>query len=52
MWNRILTHKKKLIALLLAAILAVAGINLKQEQQDAIVDTVSDVLPDAPAVPE
>lgn len=52
MLDRILAHKKKLIALLLAAVLAIAGINLSQDQQDTIVETVSDVLPDAPAVAE
>jgi len=49
MWDRILKQKKTLIAALLALILAIAGLNLPKDQQDAIVNTVSSVLPDAPA---
>lgn len=46
MWDRILANKKKLIAALLALVLAIAGINLTQEQQDAIVDGASSALPE------
>lgn len=49
MWNRILEKKKLIIAAIVALILAVAGVNLSQEQQDTIVDTVSGVLPNAAA---
>lgn len=49
MWNRILANKGKIIAGILALGLALAGINMSQDEQTKIVDTASHLLPDAPA---
>lgn len=53
MLDKLLENKKKIIALVLALVLTLAGIKLSDQQQATIVDTVSEVLPDAskPATP-
>ena len=48
MKNRLLTmlknNKKKIISLILATIIAMAGLNMTQEAQDNFVDAVSEVI--------
>lgn len=38
-------NKKKIIALILALVLAVTGITITQQQQDAIVDGAASAIP-------
>ena len=42
-------NKKKIIVLVLAIILGAVGVQLSQEQQDEIVNTIEKVVPDLPA---
>lgn len=50
MWDRIKANKKKIIAGLLALVLALAGISMSDDEQAKIVDTASGLIGgDAPA---